>query len=283
MLPVVALLNGWVASERWPLRTLRVQGSLHNVDEQLLRATVLPYAKRGFFAVPLEQAQEAVARLPWVERAEVRKHWPDVLEVRVVEHRPFARWGNDQLLSEHGRLFPVNGIRVPAKLPTLGGPATRVHDVVALYNESRALFASTGRDVRALRLDARGRITTQQGDLLQPAVTLPAGTKESDVQIGSDGTISVANRQVGRIQLMTVRSPQGLQSAGDNLFRATTASGAATALPGGRLTQGAVEASNVDVADTMTEMMDAQRSYQLASKAIQMQDQLLQIANSVKS
>ena len=135
----------------------------------------------------------------------------------------------------------------------------------------------------ALRLDARGRITTQQGDLLQPAVTLPAGTKESDVQIGSDGTISVANRQVGRIQLMTVRSPQGLQSAGDNLFRATAASGAATALPGGRLTQGAVEASNVDVADTMTEMMDAQRSYQLASKAIQMQEQLLQIANSVKS
>ncbi len=135
----------------------------------------------------------------------------------------------------------------------------------------------------ALRLDARGRITTQQGDLLQPAVTLPAGTKESDVRIGSDGTISVGNRQVGRIQLMTVRSPQGLQSAGDNLFRTTAASGAATALPGGRLTQGAVEASNVDVADTMTEMMDAQRSYQLASKAIQMQDQLLQIANSVKS
>jgi flagellar basal-body rod protein FlgG len=135
----------------------------------------------------------------------------------------------------------------------------------------------------ALRLDPRGRITTQQGDLLQPAVTLPAGTKESDVQIASDGTISVGNRQVGRIQLMTVRSPQGLQSAGDNLFRTTAASGAATALAGGRLTQGAVEASNVDVADTMTEMMDAQRSFQLASKAVQMQDQLLQIANQVKS
>jgi cell division protein FtsQ len=156
VLPVVALLNGWVASERWPLRTLRINGTLHNVDEQQLRATVLPYAQRGFFAVPLEQAQEAVARLPWVERAEVRKHWPDVLEVRVVEHRPFARWGKDQLLSEHGRLFPVKGIRVPARLPTLGGPATRVQDVVALYNESRVLFASTGRDVRALQVDARG-------------------------------------------------------------------------------------------------------------------------------
>jgi cell division protein FtsQ len=156
VLPVVALLNGWVASDRWPLRTLRVQGTLRNVDEQQLRATVLPFAKRGFFAVPLEDAQAAVARLPWVERAEVRKHWPDILEVRVIEHRPFARWGNDRLLSEHGNLFPVHGIRVPATLPQLGGPVTRVHDVVALYNESRTLFASTGHDVRALRLDARG-------------------------------------------------------------------------------------------------------------------------------
>lgn len=156
VLPVVALLNGWVASERWPLRTLRVQGTLHNVDESELRATVLPYAQRGFFAVDLEAAQNAVARLPWVERAEVRKHWPDVLEVQVIEHRPFARWGTDRLLSEHGRLFPVKGIRVPASLPELAGPDARVQDVVALYNESRALFASTGHDVRSLALDARG-------------------------------------------------------------------------------------------------------------------------------
>ena len=135
----------------------------------------------------------------------------------------------------------------------------------------------------ALKLDLRGRLSTAQGDLLQPAVTVPAGTKESDVQIASDGTVSVNNRQVGRVPIVTVRSPQALQSVGDNLFRTTAASGNATALATGRLTQGAVEASNVDVADSMTDMMDAQRSFQLASKAVQMQDQLLQIANQVKS
>jgi flagellar basal-body rod protein FlgG len=135
----------------------------------------------------------------------------------------------------------------------------------------------------SLKLDTRGRLTTQQGDLVQPAVTVPAGTKESDLQIAPDGTVMANNRQVGRIQLVTVRSPQALQSVGDSLFRPTAASGAATALATGRMTQGSLEASNVDVADSMTEMMDAQRSFQLASKAVQMQDQLLQIANSVKS
>ena len=135
----------------------------------------------------------------------------------------------------------------------------------------------------SLRLDSRGRLITQRGDLVQPLITVPAGTKESDVKVAADGTVTANNRQIGRLQLVTVRSTEGLQPIGDSLFRATAASGPAQALPAARIMQGAVEASNVDVADVMTEMMDAQRSFQLASKAVQMQDQLLQIANGVKS
>lgn len=156
LLPVVALVNGWIGVERWPLRTLRVTDGLQRVDAEKLRATVLPHAQAGFFAVRLEDAQAAVAQLPWVERAEVRKRWPDVLEVHVIEHKPFALWGKGRLLSERGRLFPAQGISLPQGLPQLGGPDSRVGDVVALYNESRVLFASSGNDVRALELDRRG-------------------------------------------------------------------------------------------------------------------------------
>ena len=122
LLPVVAVLEGWIGADRWPLQTLRVHGTFERVDEERLRETLLPYARAGFFAVELRQAQDDVAALPWVERAEVRKRWPDVLEVTVVEHRPFARWGDAQLLSDHGRLFPAEGIDVPAGLPHLAGP-----------------------------------------------------------------------------------------------------------------------------------------------------------------
>ena len=135
----------------------------------------------------------------------------------------------------------------------------------------------------ALRLDPRGRLTTQQGDLVQPAVTVPPGTEESDVSIAADGTVSANNRAIGRIQLVNVRSPEALLSVGDSFFRTTAASGNATNATGATLAQGSVEASNIDVADSMTEMLDAQRSFQLSSKAVQMQDQILQIANQVKS
>ena len=144
-LPVVAVLNGWIGAERWPLRTLRVNDGLERVDTARLRDTLLPYASSGFFAVRLDQARAAIAQLPWVEHAEVRKRWPDVLEVRITEHRPFARWGEDRLLSEQGRLFPVAGIEVPEGLPQLAAADARVPDVVALYNASRSTAATAGR------------------------------------------------------------------------------------------------------------------------------------------
>jgi len=155
-LPVVAVLSGWVGAERWPLSRLRVTGDFKRVPAEQLRAVVLPYARSGFFAVKLQDAQDAIERLPWVESAQVRKQWPDVLEVRVVEHKPFARWGSDRMLSEQGRLFATPARLRDVRLPQLGGPDSKTGEVVALYNESRALFAPTGLDVERLEMDARG-------------------------------------------------------------------------------------------------------------------------------
>lgn len=163
-LPVVALVNGWIGADRWPLRTLRIQGDLERVDAQRVRATVLPHARNGFFAVRLGDAQAAVAKLPWVEHAEVHKRWPDVLEVKIVEHRPFALWGKDRLLSEQGRIFPRGALVPPKGLPQLDGPDARVADVVSLYNQSREMFAAQPLQVRAMRLDARGSWSLRLSD-----------------------------------------------------------------------------------------------------------------------
>jgi cell division protein FtsQ len=155
-MPVVAVINGWIGADRWPLRTLRVVGDLQRVDDAALRAAVRPHAQRGFFAVRLADAQAAVSKLAWVEQAEVRKQWPDVLIVRVVEHRPFAWWGEDRLLSERGKIFPANAVPVPKGLPKFDGPESSSADLIAFYNEARAMFAPTGVDIVALRVDARG-------------------------------------------------------------------------------------------------------------------------------
>jgi len=136
----------------------------------------------------------------------------------------------------------------------------------------------------SLRLDSQGRLTTSAGDILQPEITVPRGTSADQLSIAGDGTVRAGTgRALGRIELVTVRAPDGLQPLGGNLFAAGAASGTPTAAGAdSTLRQGTLEGSNVDVGDAMVDMIDAQRSFQLASKAIQMQDQMLEIANQVK-
>jgi flagellar basal-body rod protein FlgG len=131
----------------------------------------------------------------------------------------------------------------------------------------------------ALRLDDQRRVVTQSGHLT--GVTIPEGVNEDELEIHQDGTITSAERRVGKLDLVNVRAVDGLMANGDNTFTITTASGPASA-GDVRVQGGMLEASNVDVADAMTEMMEAQRAFELASRAIRMQDQLLEIANGVK-
>jgi flagellar basal-body rod protein FlgG len=134
----------------------------------------------------------------------------------------------------------------------------------------------------ALQMNAQGQLTNQQGMLLQPPVTVPHGVQPSQVSIAANGAVTANGRQIGRIQLVNVPSPDNLTPVGDSMFTANAASGAIRPATGTTLQQGALEGSNVDMAQAMSKMVTAQRTYAMASSAIQDQDQMLQIANEIK-
>ncbi len=163
-LPVVAVLNGWIAGDRWPLRRLEVTGPFQRVSAEQVRVAVLPRIENGFFAIRMDPIRDAVAALPWVERVEVRKRWPDQLLINLTEHRPFARWGHDKLLSEHGRLFAAPGSPDLQGLPELDGPPERVADVIALYNQAQQLFVGSGQRVQGVTVSDRGSWTLRLRD-----------------------------------------------------------------------------------------------------------------------
>jgi flagellar basal-body rod protein FlgG len=134
-----------------------------------------------------------------------------------------------------------------------------------------------------LHIDGARNLTTSTGALMQPAIKVPAGVAEDQVSIGPDGTVLASGQRIGRINVVTVRSQAGLLSAGDNAFLTTATSGPAIAAPRTTtLTQGAVESSNTDMAEAMVSMIESQRAYQLASKAISTADEMMGIANQVK-
>ena len=131
-------------------------------------------------------------------------------------------------------------------------------------------------------LDAQGQITNQGGNPLVPPLKLPKGTDASSIKIEPNGQVISGSRTIGKISLVNVPAPNQLRPDGNSMFSVTAGSGATRPATGATLQQGALESSNVDVSTDMAAMINAQRSYQMASQAIHYQDQMLQIANQIK-
>ena len=134
----------------------------------------------------------------------------------------------------------------------------------------------------SLQVDSAGQVTTQDGQLLSPPLTIPGGLGAKNLSIASDGSVTAGGRPVGKIQVVDVPAPDQLLPDGNSTFSPTAASGAPRPAAGAKLQQGALEGSNVDINAVMSEMIGAQRTYQMAGQAVQYQDQMLQIANGIK-
>ncbi|PWC40840.1 flagellar basal-body rod protein FlgG [Azospirillum sp. TSO22-1] len=141
------------------------------------------------------------------------------------------------------------------------------------------------------KLSAEGVIVTADGYQVQPAMTIPTNAVDiainpsGEVMVKLDGQVNPQN--VGQIQLAAFANAGGLEAVGDNLFMQTPASGEAVAgnpgAPGfGRLVQGALETSNVNIVQEITTLISAQRAYEMNSKVIKTTDEMMQQAGQMR-
>jgi len=141
------------------------------------------------------------------------------------------------------------------------------------------------------KISADGRLVTSDGYVLDPEISLPENT--TGVNISSEGVISAQvvgetePEVLGQIELAKFVNPAGLKNIGRNLFEETGASGAPQyGTPDsdgfGRVLQGYIETSNVDVVQEMVNMIVAQRAYEINSKAIKTSEEMLTMANNLK-
>jgi flagellar basal-body rod protein FlgG len=134
------------------------------------------------------------------------------------------------------------------------------------------------------RVDANGAIVSSEGAQLAPPIKLPAGVQPGDVKIAPDGTVTAGSRTLGQIKLLTVTSPEHLLSDGNGGFTATPESGAPHPIGAGagKVHQGALESSNVNLDREMALMVSTQRDFQMTSSAIQTESQMMSIANQLR-
>jgi flagellar basal-body rod protein FlgG len=145
----------------------------------------------------------------------------------------------------------------------------------------------------SFQLSPTGQIVSADGFVVQPAITLPSNTTSVTVNLNGQVIAQIAGQTnpqiVGQLQLAVFPNEAGLNATGSNLFTVTAASGPATiGNPGignigiGTIQQGFLETSNVNIVSEITNLITAQRAYEMNSKVIQTSDQMLSTLTQIQ-
>ncbi len=205
--------------------------------------------------------------------------------------------------SDNGNILPV-GIELGSGVKTVGTPRLMTQGTLQqtgntldvaiqgagwfkiLMPDGTYSYARDG----SFQMDNQGRIVTAEGNLVQPTITIPQNS--TGLTINQQGQVSVTlpgsttSSILGQLTLTTFINDAGLQANGDNLFTATPASGQPQdGLPGingaGTLLQGSLEQSNVSAVTEISNLIAAQRAYEMNSKVITAADEMLQTTSQL--
>lgn len=173
----------------------------------------------------------------------------------------------------------------------LQGALAQTGNSLDLAIMGRGFFRVAGQDgetlytrAGAFNKNATGQLVTAEGYIVQPAITVPPEAIQVTVNESGQVLVQVPGeselRQIGQLSLAAFVNEAGLAAIGGNLYRETAASGAATiGTPGangiGPIKQGYLESSNVDAVKEITELISAQRAYEMNSKIIQSADEMM--------
>lgn len=211
----------WLARQpMFDLKVVQVRGTdgkpLRYVNTGTVRSTALPRIRGNFFTIDLNATRMAFETVPWVQRATVRREWPNRLVVLVDEYEALGTWGEQE-----GRLISVDGIVFSAnldeaeedgKLPALDGPGDSAREVAQRLGDLREWLAPLQLTPLALSLSGRYAWTVR----LDNGIVLYLGRahEREALKVRIDRFASVypqlAAALPGRIEAMDMRYPNGL-------------------------------------------------------------------------
>ena len=143
ILLALALLLAAVAVSSFPryvetffkIRSVELTGEIEHISALHFRRALGQTTTGTFFDVDLDAIREAALKAPWVKNANVRRVWPDKINIEITEHKPLALWEDGRLVSVSGELFAANPEEVdnPLALPEFFGRAEMVQEVTRRY------------------------------------------------------------------------------------------------------------------------------------------------------
>lgn len=123
----VLLLTGlvWIAGygiKRSPIKYVRTEGVFQYLSKDEIKTALQPLVMTSFFDADMQAIHQAVSELTWVDTVSVKRVWPDAIDIKVREKKPYVRWGQHSLVSTRGDIITPKNIDQFKHLPILQGP-----------------------------------------------------------------------------------------------------------------------------------------------------------------
>ncbi len=156
---IAAAIEAYLALESIPVQQIKVTGELENTRYEAVQEMVQPALAGGFLNADLQRIRDQLEALPWIYRANVRRRWPNALEIHVEEQLPIARWGEAGFLNHEGQVFHSDRAARWQSLPLLQGPQGSASSLVDTYQRLVDMLRPLDLAIAALAMDERGQVS----------------------------------------------------------------------------------------------------------------------------
>jgi cell division protein FtsQ len=175
----------------FPLREVRVTTALAHVTRDQVETVVSGELQGNFFTLDLDHARAGFEKLPWVRNANVRRQWPDRIEVALEEHVPLGRWGGAALVNTHGELFTA---AYDGTLPSFVGPPGSAKEITIQYGNFQRSLGALGLAPVQVQVSARRAWQVR----LASGLVIELGRENVEARL--DRFIGVYDRTVAKLQ-----------------------------------------------------------------------------------
>ncbi len=139
-----------------PIKYVRIEGVFQYLSKNEVQSVVQPLVMTGFFEVDINEIQSAVNLLPWVDSVTVKRIWPDAIDIKVYERKPFARWSENSLVTEQGVIFKPINIDTFKHLTLVNGPDQQQMKVLEIMKGIEIALADQSLVLAEFNINNRG-------------------------------------------------------------------------------------------------------------------------------
>ena len=196
-----------IMAEVVPIRYVQVEGAFQYIDKESIKNKIHPLIQLSYFSIDLQRVQHALITLPWAEKVQVQRIWPDRLKLRIYEQQPVVRWQDDSLLNSQGDIFKPISLGVFQSLPVLYGPVEQRSQLLQVMRGLKLSLMDQGLRLTEFRVSDRQSwlLVMENGMVIQLGRFQPL----QKFTLLMQALMVLGNELVEKIEYIDMRYPNG--------------------------------------------------------------------------